>query len=322
MTADPNLAAPRFPLGFWPTPLQQLRRLGDELGVELWIKRDDLSGLATGGNKVRKLEYLIGAALDAGADCVITGGAAQSNHSRQTAGAAAAAGLGCHLALGGEAPETSDGNLLLDRIFGAELHWCGEHRKGERIPAILEELKGRGLNPYLIPYGGSDATGALGFVQAATELDTQARAQNLAFAEIVFPSSSGGTHAGLIEGARRCGLEARLTGMHIDPHDVATLPGKLRDLCNELGGAEHDPEIILDPVSLYGEYEQITRYEIEAIQRLARTEGVLLDPVYSGRAFAGMLQRISEGSIRGPVLFWHTGGLPALFTDAASQLAG
>jgi L-cysteate sulfo-lyase len=320
MTADSHVAPPRFRLGFWPTPLQQLRRLGDELGIELWIKRDDLSGLAIGGNKVRKLEYLIGAALAAGADCVITGGAAQSNHSRQTAAAAAAAGLACHLALGGEAPETRDGNLLLDEILGAELHWCGEHRKGERIPSILEELKGRGLNPYLIPYGGSDATGAMGFVRAAAELDSQARERSLAFSEIVFASSSGGTQAGLIEGARRCGLEGRLIGMHIDPDDVANLRGRLEGLCTELGGADHTPEITLDPVSLYGDYAQITRYEVDAIRRLARSEGVLLDPVYTGRAFAGLLQNIEEGRVRGPVLFWHTGGLPSLFTDAASQL--
>ena len=322
MTADPRAAPPRFRLGFWPTPLQRLQRLGDELGVELWIKRDDLSGLATGGNKVRKLEYLIGAALASGADCVITGGAAQSNHSRQTAAAAAAAGLGCHLALGGEAPATSEGNLLLDRLLGAELHWCGEDRKGERIPAIVEELRGQGLNPYLIPYGGSDATGAMGFVRAAAELHAQMRDQELVFSEIVFASSSGGTHAGLIEGARRGGLQGRLVGMHIDPADPPSLPGKLLGLCAELAGSGHTPEIHLDEVSLYGEYEEITTQEINAIHRLARTEGVLLDPVYTGRAFAGLLQRIEEGVIHGPVLFWHTGGLPALFTDGASKLAG
>jgi D-cysteine desulfhydrase len=322
MTADPTATPPRYPLGFWPTPLQRLQRLGDELGIELWIKRDDLSGLAAGGNKVRKLEYLIGAALAAGADCVITGGAAQSNHSRQTAGAAAAAGLGCHLALGGEAPETIEGNLLLDRILGAELHWCGADRKGERIPSIVEELRGRGLSPYLIPYGGSDATGAMGFVRAAAELHEQALDRKLAFSEIVFPSSSGGTHAGLIEGARRCGLEGRLVGMHIDPADPRTLRGKLLDLCAEIAGSDHAPEIHLDEISLYGEYEEFTNHEIDAIRRLARTEGILLDPVYTGRAFAGLLQRIEEGVMRGPVLFWHTGGLPALFTDEASKLTG
>jgi D-cysteine desulfhydrase len=313
------MAAPRFELGFWPTPLQPLRRLGTELGIELWIKRDDLSGLATGGNKVRKLEYLIGAALEAGADCVVTGGAAQSNHSRQTAAAAAAAGLQCHLALGGSEPQRAEGNLLLDRIYGARLHWCGPDRKGERIPEIIEALKSEGRRPWLIPYGGSDETGALGFVRAARELAEQAAALGLSFGEIVFASSSGGTHAGLIDGARRYALESRLHGMAIDPEDPDRTPGVIRELAGRLGTP--DADVLLDPVSLYAGYGEPTEHEAAAILRLARTEGILLDPVYTGRAFAGLLERADEGALRGPVLFWHTGGLPALFNaDAVDPL--
>lgn len=309
---------PRFQLGFWPTPLHRLERLGDELGIELWIKRDDLSGLATGGNKVRKLEYLIGAALAAGADCVVTGGAAQSNHSRQTAAAAAAAGLGCHLALGGTPPEHSDGNLLLDQIFGAHLRWCGEDRKGEQIPQLMDELRAQGKRPWQIPYGGSDSTGALGFVRAATELHEQAARLGVEFAEIVFASSSGGTHAGLIEGSRQCGMKSRLRGMAIDPVDPSTAPAKVLELTDVLGGA--DAEICFDSISLYGEYGEVTGKEAAAIRRLARSEGILLDPVYTGRAFAGLLDRIELGEISGPVLFWHTGGLPALFSGRADLL--
>lgn len=320
MAATSRGDAPRFELGFWPTPLQPLRRLGAELGVELWIKRDDLSGLATGGNKVRKLEYLIGAALEADADCVITGGAPQSNHSRQTAAAAAVAGLGCHLALGGEAPEHGEGNLLLDQILGARLHWCGEHRRGERIGAIAEELRQQGHRPWVIPYGGSDAIGARGFVRAALELSAQARALDLQFGEIVFASSSGGTHAGLLCGARRWKLSGHLRGMAIDPRDPVTTPDRVRSICQELDDGEVDVD--LDAVSLFGEYGQITAREAEAIRRLARSEGILLDPVYTGRAFAGLLQRIEEGEIEGPVLFWHTGGLPGLFTPEASEWLG
>jgi D-cysteine desulfhydrase len=313
------MEAPRFELGFWPTPLQPLRRLGAELGIELWIKRDDLSGLATGGNKVRKLEYLIGAALEAGADCVVTGGAAQSNHSRQTAAAAAAAGLQCHLALGGSEPERADGNLLLDRIYGARIHWCGPDRKGERIPEIIDTLKSGGHHPWRIPYGGSDETGALGFVRAARELAEQAAALGLSFGEIVFASSSGGTHAGLIDGARRYALEARLHGMAIDPEDPDRAPGVIRKLAARLGTP--DADVLLDPVSLYAGYGEPTDHEAAAILRLARTEGILLDPVYTGRAFAGLLERAEQGALRGPVLFWHTGGLPALFNaDAADPL--
>lgn len=310
------MEAPRFELGFWPTPLQPLRRLGAELGIELWIKRDDLSGLATGGNKVRKLEYLIGAALEAGADCVVTGGAAQSNHSRQTAAAAAAAGLRCHLALGGSEPQRAEGNLLLDRIYGARLHWCGPDRKGERIPEIIEALKSEGRRPWLIPYGGSDETGALGFVRAARELAEQVAACGLELGEIVFASSSGGTHAGLIDGTRRCGLDAHLRGMAIDPQDPPRAPGVIRDLAARLGTP--DAEVHLDEVSLYAGYGEPTGHEARAIERLARTEGILLDPVYTGRAFAGLLQRAEEGALRAPVLFWHTGGLPALFASGAT----
>jgi len=312
---------PRFELGFWPTPLQRLRRIGGELGIDLWIKRDDLSGLATGGNKVRKLEYLIGAALQAEADCVVTGGAAQSNHSRQTAAAAAAAGLECHLALGGEEPESADGNLLLDQIYGARLHWCGPDRKGQRIPSIIESLRAEGRRPYLIPYGGSDSTGALGFVRAARELDEQAEKQGVQFGEIIFASSSGGTHAGLIDGARRCGNSARLRGMAIDPDDPPKAPGIISDLARQLGtlgiGAS---EVHLDSISLFGGYGEVTKNEAAAIRRLARAEGILLDPVYTGRAFAGLLRRAEMGELTGPVLFWHTGGLPALFTGEVGSL--
>lgn len=320
MGAKRDPEALRIPLGFWPTPLQPLRRLGSELGVDLWIKRDDVSGLATGGNKVRKLEYLIGDAVAVGADCVITGGAPQSNHSRQTAAAAVVAGLGCHLALGGTAPERSEGNLLLDQLFGATLHWCGPHRRGERIEEIATELRAEGRRPYVIPYGGSDAVGARGFARAALEVGEQARALGLEFAEIVFASSSGGTHAGLICGCHRWGLHARLRGMAIDPQDPATTPGRVRAICGELG--QPDVAVELDPVSLYGEYGEITAREVDAIRRLARTEGILLDPVYTGRAFAGLLQRIGEGAVRSPVLFWHTGGLPGLFTPTATERLG
>ena len=152
---------------FSPRPIVALKRLSQYLGgPELFMKRDDQSGLAMGGNKVRKLEYLVGDALAAGADVLVTGGAAQSNHCRQTAAAAAAVGLECHLALGGEEPPVRGGNLLLDSFFRARIHWCGEQRKGETIPDICEQLRRDGRNPYVVPYGGSNVVGALGFVAA------------------------------------------------------------------------------------------------------------------------------------------------------------
>jgi len=162
----------RRKLGFFPTPVVALPRLSSRLGgPRLFMKRDDQTGVATGGNKVRKLEFLFGEALASGADCVVTGGAAQSNHCRQTAAAAAMAGLECHLALGGDMPSSYQGNLLLDRLLGARLHWCGSDRKGERIPVICTALRRQGKAPFVIPYGGSNVTGALGFVAAVRELD-------------------------------------------------------------------------------------------------------------------------------------------------------
>ncbi len=173
-------------------------------GPAIVIKRDDQTGLALGGNKTRKLEYLLGDAIARGADVVVTGGAAQSNHCRQTAAAAAACGMGCHLALGGEAPEVMNGNLLLDELLGATIHWSGENRKGENIPEICRQLEGQGLQPYVIPYGGSNATGAIGYVEAMRELVLQLGSEMNAISHMVFASSSGGTHAGLLLGRRGC----------------------------------------------------------------------------------------------------------------------
>jgi len=202
---------PRTRLTFLPTPLVELRRLGQALGgPRLVMKRDDLTGLGLGGNKTRKLEFLLGEALAQGCDAVVTGGATQSNHCRQTAAAAAAAGLECHLSLGGTALASPSGNLLLDLLFGAVVHWCGEDRKGERIPEIAEGLRAKGRVPYVIPYGGSNAVGALGFVAAIVELEGQLKEQGLQADRLVVASSSGGTHAGMAVGLDLCGLAARV----------------------------------------------------------------------------------------------------------------
>ena len=313
----------RFPLVPGPTPLQRLDRLGADRGVELWIKRDDLTGLALGGNKTRKLEFLVGDALAHGADTLVTSGAAQSNHCRQTAAAAARAGMACHLALGGEGSEAREGNLLLDVLLGAHLHWCGAARKGEDAVRIADGLHARGAVPYVVPYGGSDAVGARGFVHAAGELATQCVAAELSFDAVVFASSSGGTHAGLLAGASLHGIDTRWIGVRIDkdPNPDGDLPETIAGLGGELADG------VLPPIELVEDflepgYGVITALEREAIRTLARTEGILLDPVYTGRAFGGLLAMLADGRIaRGSrVLFWHTGGHPALFTDAASAL--
>jgi len=315
---------PRSRLGFLPTPVMELKRLSSRLGgPRLFIKRDDQSGVACGGNKVRKLEYLIGDALSRGADTIVTGGAAQSNHCRQTAAAAAMCGLGCHLALGGEPPAEYRGNLLLDRLLGAELHWCGTYRKGETIPALCDELRRMGKRPYIVPYGGSNPVGACGFVEAIRELSEQQRAGVQTFTHIVFASSSGGTHAGMLVGANLFGMQTELIGISIDKEETegASLDKAITRLANqtaELVGIKEtfsDKGVILVSDYLGEGYGVVGGAEREALALTAQLEGILLDPVYTGRAMAGLIDMIRK-KIMSPderVLFWHTGGTPALF---------
>ncbi len=323
---------PRRSLGFLPTPLHQLPRLTTELGgPRLLIKRDDQTGLGLGGNKTRKLEFLVGAALAEGADCVVTAGAAQSNHCRQTAAAAAACGLDCRLLLGGEAPAVADGNLLLDGLFGATVHWSGTERKGERLEAIVADLRAAGRSPYLIPYGGSNAVGALGYVVAMDELQGQLTQLDENIDAIVFASSSGGTQAGMAVGARTCGLDADLIGIRIDKEEnaglgygefLAGLADETAALAGTAGGFTAG-DFIVEEGYLGGGYGVVGDPEREAIVRLARSEGILLDPVYTGRAFAGLLDlvRLGRFATEATVLFWHTGGAPALF-PYARELSG
>lgn len=320
-------ALPRVRLGFFPTPFVKLERLGRLLGgPRLFMKRDDLTGLALGGNKTRKLEYLFGEALDQGCDSVVTGGAAQSNHCRQTAAAAAATGLECHLALGGEPPESPNGNLLLDQLLGAEIHWCGDGRKGERIPEIAEGLRHEARRPYVIPYGGSNALGATGFVAAVRELQGDLKKERVEADHLVVASSSGGTQAGLVVGLDLFELHTRVTGIAIDKGETEgpTYESFLADLSNELA-------VSLGMPARYGTDEFLVRHEYlglgygvvgelerEAIRFVAEQEGILLDPVYAGRAMGGLIDLIRQGEFSPgeTVVFWHTGGVPALFAHA------
>ena len=323
---------PRQRLAFLPTPLHPLPRLAAELGgPELWIKRDDQTGLALGGNKTRKLEYLVGAAVAGGADVLVTGGAAQSNHCRQTAAAAAATGLGCELVLGGERPAEPRGNLLLDELLGARLHWAGARRRGEDIPSVAEALRAKGSTPAVIPYGGSSPTGAVGFVEATREVGEQMRALGGRFSHVVFASSSGGTHAGLMAGWRYYGQRARLVGIQIEkpPADEPPYPEVVADLATRtaaaLGvpGAFRAADTDLRTGYLGGGYGVVGDPEREAIRLVARSEGILLDPVYTGRAMAGLIDLVRRGEL-GPadrVLFWHTGGAPALWAHPGELLA-
>jgi len=261
-----------------------------------------------------------------GCDAIVTGGAAQSNHCRQTAAAAAALGLRCHLVLGGEPPATANGNVLLDLLLGATLHWSGEHRKGEQIPQIVAELRAQGATPYVIPYGGSNAIGALGFVEAMVEVKQQLATAQLALDHIVFASSSGGTHAGLMVGKDLTNIGAQLIGMEIDKEETGEIAfaQQIAQIANDtartlaMPARYVDAHVLLKRDYVGGGYGVVGDGEREAILLMARQEGILLDPVYTGRAVGGLLDMIRnrEFGAKENILFWHTGGTPALFPYA------
>ncbi len=315
----------RKSLGFFPTPVKELDNLSQHLkGPRILIKRDDLTGLAFGGNKTRKLEYLVADAVSQGCDTLITAGAAQSNHCRQTAAAAAACGLKCHLALGGKAPDTPDGNLLLDNILGADIHWTGVLRKGETIPDIVDDLTRLGNKPYVIPYGGSNEIGAAGFIQAIKELQIQLDHTDTQISHIIFPSSSGGTHAGMMIGKSLFAKDNfELIGIGIDKEETEGLSlneyilSLANSTCKTLNiDKKHTlKDVILNNKYLGDGYGVVGNLERKAIKLAARTEGILVDPVYTGRAMGGLISMIEQNKFAADdtVLFWHTGGSPALF---------
>ncbi len=322
---------PRKKLGFFPTPLHKLENLTKYFGgPQIYIKRDDMTGLAFGGNKTRKLEFLIGDALANNCDCVITGGAAQSNHCRQTAAAAAMSGLECHLALRGEETNEYAGNLLLDKLFNAKIHWSTEFRKGENIPLIAQQLMMEGKRPYIIPYGGSNKVGALGYVEAVKEIQLQMKEMNLNISSIVFASSSGGTHAGLIAGKSLYNCETKVIGVQIDKGEAGDKPYDLHiaDLANELS-EEFEIEktftlndVILRDEFIENDYGVVGELERRAIKLLAEKEGLLIDPVYTGRVFGGLIRMIEQKEFSNDenILFWHTGGTPALFSYSSELI--
>jgi L-cysteate sulfo-lyase len=317
---------PKISLGFFPTPVAELTRLSDKLGgPKIFIKRDDLTGLALGGNKTRKLETILGDALARGCDTIITAGAAQSNHCRQTAAAAAKLNLECHLILGGEQPDKISGNLLLDKIFGCHIHWGSPNRKGEGIPELVEQLIAVGKKPYIVPYGGSNELGAIAFIDAVGELVDQT---DQPFTHIVFASSSGGTHAGLMLGKQIFNQDFELIGISIDKDEIDNqeLDQHIINLANKtakvigLEASFSDQDLTLNTDYIGEGYGVVGKLENEAIKLTAQLEGILLDPVYTGRAMGGLINMIRTGQIDedAKVLFWHTGGAPALFAYSDS----
>lgn len=323
---------PRFPLAHLPTPLEELPRLRDALQrgtagravPPLLVKRDDQTGLAGGGNKTRKLEYLVADALRQGADTLVTAGAPQSNHCRQTAAAAARAGLAAVLVLGGRAPMLAGGNLLLDRLLGAGLIWAGERDRTEVMAEVAEKEVAAGHRPYIIPYGGSNAVGAWGYAVALAELLEQLEAAGRVAGHLVIATSSGGTQAGLVVGARALGYTGLIHGISIDqraetfrPQLAALARATARHASLDIDFIAED--FIVHDGYLGAGYGIVGEPEREAIALAARSEGLLVDPVYTGRALAGLVDLLRRGVVGGEedVVFWHTGGLPAIFAYGA-----
>jgi D-cysteine desulfhydrase family pyridoxal phosphate-dependent enzyme len=307
-------------LGILPTPLEPMRGLTKELGgPELWIKRDDQTGLATGGNKTRKLEYQLGDALSQGANHLVTLGGPQSNHCRQTAAAAARLGLGCTLVLGGPPPTTSLGNLLLDELLGAEIVFAGDQDREAVAIELVKAKLAEGKKPYFIPLGASTPIGSIGYVKAMQELLDQCLEHSISFNRIVLASSSAGTQAGLVLGAAVSGFGGRILGISIDAarDDLESrVVGLARDAGQLIGTT---PPISRASVEVSADYlgagyAVVGELERDAIRTVARAEGLLLDPVYTGRAMGGLIDLIGKGSIGAEerVLFWHTGGVAAL----------
>jgi D-cysteine desulfhydrase len=306
-----------------PTPIEELSNLSKVFGgPRIFVKRDDQTGLAFGGNKTRKLEFLIAEAREQGADLLISGGAMQSNHCRQTAAAAARYGFECKLVLTGEKPKQPSANLLLDGLFGAEIITVEDRAFRDQIlQKTFDDAIVAGKKPYLVPYGGSSPTGALGYAFAVEEF----MQQNIHADWIVFGTSSGGTHAGLALGQRMFGFKGKVLGISIDEteDDLKNHVSALASQTSEkLGGRinfTRDDVLATDKYCQAG-YGVFGEGEREAINLFARHEGLLLDPVYTGRAAAGMIDLIRRGFFKKDetVLFWHTGGQPALFAEKYS----
>ncbi|MBN1483335.1 MAG: D-cysteine desulfhydrase family protein [Chloroflexia bacterium] len=314
---------PRVSLVPEATPLQHLPRLSESLGgVQVWCKRDDLTWLGLGGNKLRKLEFLLWEALDQGADTIITTGAAQSNHARLTAAAANALGLRPVLVLRKPVRGPGQGNLLLDDLLGAEVRF-GSWESWKECEGLLEEVAGElraaGRRPYIVPMGGSNALGTLGYVQGALEIARQARALDLPLKSVVCTTSSGATHAGLLLGQTAYELPFDVIGISVSLPCQECAPEVLR-LANQAAALlQTDPlppeaAVVFDDYIGPG-YGQVDGPTISAIRTLALLEGVLVDPVYTGKTLAGLMDLARQGTWRAgeAVVFLHTGGLPALF---------
>ncbi len=310
-----------------PTPIEYLPTLSKELGIELYIKRDDLTAYGAGGNKLRKLEYLAQEALDQGATMLVTVGGAQTNHGRLTAAVAAKLGLKCAIIAIDDYPGEVSANILLDRIMGCDVilkadDGTDENEQFDKLcPQIIAEYEAKGEKCYFIPMGGSNATGALGYYDCATEMTAQAKEMGIADARVISAVGSMGTYLGLYCGLANEGSPLKLTGIAISPFGdykekrivdyFAEVKAKY-DLSIDAVRADFD----IEKDYTRGAYNNVDETVRKAIYKMARAEAILLDPCYTGKAFAGLLDMVAEGKIKQgeKVIFLHTGGMPGLYT--------
>ncbi len=312
---------PRTAISVLPTPLHRLEGLSRTLAARVYCKRDDLTGFAFGGNKTRKLDFLIAEALAAGNDTLLTMGALQSNFCRMAAGAAVTRGMEVHLVLGGKQPERFTGNLLVDRMFGAHIHTIDSmdwDKWAEHAAVIGKQLGAAGKKVYNLPVGGSVPTGVLGYVAGFVEIMEDCRRTGLDFAKIYFADGSLGTHAGLLLGATLCGWRGEVVGISVaKPADEAK--AAIEDLCRRtlklLGVEAEIRPIVVDDGFIGERYGAPTGEGREAIELFCRGDGLFLDEVYSGKAAAGLIQHLRDGRAARDenLLFLHTGGNIELF---------
>ena len=313
---------PRERLAFLPTPLHPLRNLGESLSLDsLWIKRDDLTGLAFGGNKTRKLEYVAGDARASNCDTLVTVGAIQSNHCRQTAAAAAACGMRCILLVGGEEPEILEGNLLLSRMMGAEIKYYPDETLftlAKHMDEVIQTLEDFGLKPYAIPAGAAMAVGSVAYATAMEELQKQMQTEGVDFEQILVPVGTGGTLAGMIVGAHLLDMKARIVGVAVAADAKAT-EQRVRDvigmLVSKYALEEFNPEITIDDSFLGDGYAKVDDAVRSSLEMFAKMDAIILDPVYTGKAGVALIRMALNGDLPSdsPTLFYHTGGQPALF---------
>jgi L-cysteate sulfo-lyase len=320
-------ALPRFPLLDGPSPFQRLPRFSAALGgaAEVWIKREDLLPLAFGGNKLRNLEFLVGEALSVGADTVVTSGRRWSNHCRLTAAAGAKAGLAVHLVLTGPPVEPTGPNERLDLLLGATVHVAATDARHDReamLQQVVADLRAAGRKPFVVAVGGSGPIGAAGQVLAGIELARQSKAAGVSPSTVMLPSATGGTQAGVIAGLRLAGSTAGVVGVAVAaPADELrpTVAGLLEGLAPLTGLAVDHTRIELTDAQLGAGYGVPTPAAVAATELLARTEGILVDPIYTAKALAEVIARVRAGRVEGTVVFWHAGGTPALFEVLPGQ---